>query len=104
MTIEVQAGATAQSPTRRLRLGMVGGGEGAFIGAVHAIASRIDNQYELVAGALSSDPERARRESPFGTTIAHGALVQVLMSRLKLPLPDNIFHTLQRKRVYFSRT
>ena len=61
MTIEVQAGATAQSPTRRLRLGMVGGGEGAFIGAVHAIASRIDNQYELVAGALSSDPERARR-------------------------------------------
>ncbi|SOE63020.1 Predicted dehydrogenase [Caballeronia arationis] len=43
---------------RRLRLGMVGGGEGAFIGAVHRIASRID-RFELVAGALSSDPERA---------------------------------------------
>jgi predicted dehydrogenase len=46
---------------RRIRLGMVGGGEGAFIGAVHRIASRIDDQYELVAGALSSTPEKARR-------------------------------------------
>ena len=45
----------------RIRLGMVGGGEGAFIGAVHRIASRIDDQYELVAGALSSTPEKARR-------------------------------------------
>ncbi|WP_246045320.1 Gfo/Idh/MocA family protein [Rubellimicrobium roseum] len=45
---------------RRLRLGMVGGGRGAFIGAVHRIASRIDDRWELVAGALSSDPERAR--------------------------------------------
>jgi predicted dehydrogenase len=45
--------------TRRLRLGMVGGGEGAFIGAVHRIAARIDDRFELVAGALSSDPERA---------------------------------------------
>ena len=41
---------------RRLRLGMVGGGEGAFIGAVHRIAARIDDRFELVAGALSSDP------------------------------------------------
>jgi predicted dehydrogenase len=45
---------------RRLRLGMVGGGRGAFIGAVHRIASRIDDRWELVAGSLSSDPERAR--------------------------------------------
>lgn len=45
---------------RRLRLGMVGGGRGAFIGAVHRIASRIDDRWEVVAGALSSDPERAR--------------------------------------------
>ena len=44
----------------RLKLGMVGGGQGAFIGAVHRIAARIDNEWELVAGALSSDPERAR--------------------------------------------
>ena len=45
----------------KIRLGMVGGGEGAFIGAVHRIASRIDDQYDLVAGALSSTPDKARR-------------------------------------------
>ncbi len=44
---------------RRIRLGMVGGGQGAFIGAVHRIASRIDDNYELVAGALSSTPKKA---------------------------------------------
>jgi predicted dehydrogenase len=43
----------------RIRLGMVGGGQGAFIGAVHRIAARIDDQYEFCAGALSSNPERA---------------------------------------------
>jgi predicted dehydrogenase len=45
---------------RRLRLGMVGGGRGAFIGAVHRIAARLDDRWELVAGALSSDPDRGR--------------------------------------------
>lgn len=45
---------------RRIRLGMVGGGNDAFIGGVHRIASRIDDKYELVAGALSSTPEKAR--------------------------------------------
>jgi predicted dehydrogenase len=43
-----------------IRLGMVGGGEGAFIGAVHRIAARMDGRFVLVAGALSSDPDRAR--------------------------------------------
>ena len=46
---------------RRIRLGMVGGGEGAFIGAVHRMAARLDGHYELVAGALSSTPEKAQR-------------------------------------------
>lgn len=43
----------------RIRLGMVGGGNDAFIGGVHRIASRIDDKYELVAGALSSTPEKS---------------------------------------------
>ena len=43
----------------KLRLGMVGGGQGAFIGEVHRIAARLDDRYELLAGALSSDPQRA---------------------------------------------
>ena len=45
---------------RRLRVGMVGGGRNAFIGAVHRMALRLDDRAELVAGALSSDPENAR--------------------------------------------
>ena len=49
---------TSRDP--RLRLGMVGGGQGAFIGAVHRMAARLDDEYELVAAAPSSDPERAR--------------------------------------------
>ncbi len=44
---------------RRIRLGMVGGGRDAFIGAVHRIASRIDDQYELVAGCFSATPEKS---------------------------------------------
>jgi predicted dehydrogenase len=48
-----------QDTHRRLRLGMVGGGPGAFIGAVHRIAARMDDRYELVAAALSSDPARS---------------------------------------------
>ena len=49
-----------QAGSGRIRLGMVGGGQGAFIGAVHRMAARLDDQYELVAGALSSSPERAK--------------------------------------------
>jgi len=44
----------------RIRLGMVGGGQGAFIGAVHRLAARMDDQYEFVAGALSSDAKRSK--------------------------------------------
>ncbi len=47
--------------SRRLRYAMVGGGEGAFIGAVHRHAMALDHRYELTAGALSSTPDKARR-------------------------------------------
>ena len=46
---------------RRLRLAVIGGGPGSFIGGMHRTAARLDDRYELVAGALSSDPERSRR-------------------------------------------
>ena len=52
-------GRSEASAGGRIRLGMVGGGQGAFIGAVHRIASRIDDHYQLVAGALSSQKKRA---------------------------------------------
>lgn len=45
---------------RRIRMGMVGGGRGAFIGAVHRMAAALDGTIELVCGAFSSDPERSR--------------------------------------------
>ena len=52
--------ATADGSAReRLRVGMVGGGRNAFIGAVHRLAMRLDDQIALVAGALSSDPANA---------------------------------------------
>ena len=55
---------------------MVGGGPGGFIGAVHRIAARLDDRFELVAAALSSDPARARAAAldlhiaPIGLTAA----------------------------------
>ncbi|TCK23577.1 putative dehydrogenase [Ancylobacter aquaticus] len=51
------SGPVAKAP---LRLGMVGGGSGAFIGAVHRIAARLDGEFTLIAGALSSTPEKSR--------------------------------------------
>ena len=56
MAIEGRSDAVAG----RIRLGMVGGGQGAFIGAVHRLAARMDDHYQFVAGALSSDPTRAK--------------------------------------------
>jgi predicted dehydrogenase len=56
MAIESSA---TQAVRRRIRMGMVGGGQGAFIGSVHRMAARLDDRYELVAGALSSDVARA---------------------------------------------
>jgi len=55
MTIEGKA----EQRAARIRLGMVGGGVDAFIGGVHRIAARLDDKFELVAGALSSTPERS---------------------------------------------
>lgn len=45
---------------RPLRLGMVGGGQGAYIGHIHRLAARLDGQWQLVAGAFDVDPERGR--------------------------------------------
>jgi predicted dehydrogenase len=46
---------------RRLRLGMVGGGEGAYIGGIHRLAARLDGAYDFVAGAFDADPERGHK-------------------------------------------
>jgi predicted dehydrogenase len=53
------SGRTVESGNGPIRYGMVGGGQGAFIGGVHRIAARMDGEFQLVAGALSANPERA---------------------------------------------
>ena len=55
---------TNGSLKRKLRMALVGGGQGAFIGRVHCTAAVLDNRAVLVAGALSSDPERAKASAP----------------------------------------
>ena len=59
----LRLGDFGEQARRRLRLGMVGGGEGAFIGAVHRAGARLDDRYELVAGCLSSDEATGRRSA-----------------------------------------
>jgi len=56
----VDANPVIEMMGRRLRLAVIGGGPGSFIGAMHRTAARLDDRYDLVAGVLSSDPERSR--------------------------------------------
>jgi predicted dehydrogenase len=80
-----------ESRGRRIRLGMVGGGEGAFIGAVHRIAARIDDRYELVAGALSSTPEKAVRSAQaIGLDPARSYPDFATMAKAESARPDGI--------------
>jgi predicted dehydrogenase len=76
---------------RRLRLGMVGGGRGAFIGAVHRIAARLDDRYELVAGALSADPLRAQESAAEFHIAPDRAYTDfAMMARAEVARPDGI--------------
>ncbi len=61
ISIWENGGPLMESWQRKLRMGMVGGGEGAFIGAVHRIVAALDQQVELAAGCFSRDPENTRR-------------------------------------------
>ena len=74
--------------TRRLRYAMVGGGRDAFIGAVHRNAMALDGQYEMVAGALSSSPERARasgRDLGLADDRNHGSWQELLADERARP-------------------
>jgi predicted dehydrogenase len=46
---------------RKLRMGMIGGGPGAFIGAIHRTAALMDGEIELICGAFSSDPSKSKQ-------------------------------------------
>ena len=81
----------AENGARKIRLGMVGGGTGAFIGYVHRIASRLDGDFELVAGALSSRPEVAR-DSGRNLGLAEDRIYTSYeeMARVEAARPDGI--------------
>jgi len=72
----------------KVRYGMVGGGEGAFIGAVHRMAAALDGEYELVCGAFSSDADRNRRSAEalgLDSARAYATLDALLAAEAALP-------------------
>src|SRR5260370_34712503 len=78
---------------RKLRMGLVGGGQGAFIGRVHSIAAVLDNRAALVAGALSSDPARAKASAPdydIKPERAYGSYKEMVAAESKLPPGERI--------------
>lgn len=78
---------------RKLRYGMVGGGRDAFIGAVHRKAVALDGQAELVAGALSSSPDKAKasgRELGLLDARNYGSWEEMLEAELRLPAQERI--------------
>src|SRR5450755_3752887 len=78
---------------RKLRMGLVGGGQGSFIGRVHCTAAVLDNRAALVAGALSSDPKRAKDSAPdydIPPQRAYSSYKEMLAAELKLPAAERI--------------
>ncbi|NVO54708.1 Gfo/Idh/MocA family oxidoreductase [Rhodobacteraceae bacterium B1Z28] len=74
-----------EETSERIRLGMVGGGNDAFIGGVHRIAARLDDKFELVAGALSSTPEKSRESGKaLGLTRVYDDFKQMAMREARL--------------------
>ena len=77
----------------KLRMGMVGGGPGAFIGGVHRLCLAMDGQFELVAGAFSSDPKKSEqtgRELGLDPARVYGSWEQLLDAEAKLPAERRI--------------
>jgi predicted dehydrogenase len=78
---------------RKLRMGLVGGGHGAFIGRVHATAAILDNRAALVAGALSSDAVKAKASAPdfdIKPERAYGTVKDMIAGELKLPASERV--------------
>lgn len=84
---------TNGSLNRKLRMALVGGGQGAFIGRVHATAAILDNRAELVAGALSSNAERAKASAPaydIKSDRAYGSVSELIEKELALQVDERI--------------
>lgn len=78
---------------RKLRMGLVGGGAGSFIGRVHSIAACLDNRAVVTAGALSSNPERSKASAPdydIAPERAYGSYEAMMDAESKLPEDERI--------------
>jgi predicted dehydrogenase len=79
--------------SRKIRYGMIGGGRGAFIGAVHRIAANIDGQIELVAGAFSADPEKSKASGAdlfLDPARVYGSIGELVKKEAALPASERI--------------
>src|SRR5205809_559164 len=78
---------------RKLRMALVGGGQGAFIGRVHATAAILDNRAVLVSGALSADPAKAKASAPdydIKPERAYASYQEMVAAEAKLPAAERI--------------
>ena len=78
----------------KLQMGLVGGGEGAFIGAVHRMAAELDGHIQLTCGAFSSDPERSRAAGValYGLDPArsYGSYAELMAQEAERPAADRM--------------
>ena len=78
---------------RKLKMGMVGGGRGAFIGAVHRMAANLDGKIELVAGAFSSDPKKSKlsgKDFFLNPSRVYGTYQEMAKGESELPVGERI--------------
>src|SRR5262245_3464665 len=78
---------------RKLRMGLVGGGQGSFIGRVHSIAACLDNRATVTAGALSADPGKAKASAPdydIAPERAYGTYQEMIAGEAKRPANERI--------------
>src|SRR5438093_2233054 len=78
---------------RKLRMGLIGGGQGSFIGRVHSIAAVMDHRAALVAGALSADPAKSKASAgdyDISPQRAYGSYKDMVEAEKKLPADQRI--------------
>ena len=78
---------------RKIRMGMIGGGRGAFIGGVHRMAAALDGQIELVCGAFSSDAEKSKlsgKDLFLDENRVYGSFIEMIESEKKLPATERM--------------
>jgi len=89
----IQGKDSAAGLKRKLRMGMIGGGRGGFIGGVHRIAAALDQQIDLVCGAFSSDPQRSKdsgQDFYLPEERCYGSFEEMLEKEAALPLGEKM--------------